>query len=69
MQALGERLGVMFIQLPPHYAPDQLADLTAFLTALPRQDVKIALEVRHLDWFKSPHQELLTELLLTLGVG
>ena len=69
MQALGERLGVMFIQLPPHYAPDQLADLTAFLTALPCQDVKIALEVRHLDWFKSPHQEQLTELLMRLGIG
>jgi uncharacterized protein YecE (DUF72 family) len=69
MQELGERLGVMFIQLPPNYAPDRLTDLTAFLTALPRQDVNLALEVRHLDWFKSPHQEQLTELLLTLGVG
>jgi uncharacterized protein YecE (DUF72 family) len=69
MQGLGERLGVMFIQLPPHYAPDRFADLTAFLTALPRQDVDIALEVRHLDWFKSPHQEQLTELLMRLGIG
>ncbi|MFM2303668.1 MAG: hypothetical protein RLZZ135_1078 [Cyanobacteriota bacterium] len=69
MQGLGERLGVMFIQLPPHYAPDRLADLTAFLTALPRQDIDIALEVRHLDWFGSPHQEQLTELLMRLGIG
>lgn len=69
MQELGERLGVMFIQLPPNYAPDKLADLTAFLAALPRQDVDLALEVRHLDWFKSPHQELLTEVLVKLGVG
>ena len=69
MQGLGERLGVMFIQLPPNYAPDQLADLTAFLTALPRNHVDLALEVRHLDWFKSPHQEQLTELLVKLRVG
>jgi uncharacterized protein YecE (DUF72 family) len=69
MQGLGERLGVMFIQLPPNYAPDRLADLTEFLTELPRQDVDIALEVRHLDWFKSPHQEQLTELLVKLRVG
>jgi uncharacterized protein YecE (DUF72 family) len=69
MQQLGERLGVMFIQLPPNYAPDKFADLTAFLTALPRQEVKIALEVRHLDWFDLPHRERLTELLVHLGVG
>lgn len=69
MQRLGDRLGVMFVQLPPSYAPAKLADLTAFLTALPRQNVQIALEVRHLDWFKSPHQEQLSELLMTLGVG
>ena len=70
MQELGERLGVMFIQLPPHYAPDArgLADLTAFLTALPRQ-VALAVEVRHLDWFKSPHREQLAELLFRLGAG
>jgi uncharacterized protein YecE (DUF72 family) len=69
MQQAGDRLGVIFIQLPPSYAPDKLADLTTFLTILPRQDVDIALEVRHLDWFKSPHQEQLTELLVKLRVG
>lgn len=69
MQALGDRLGVMFVQLPPHYSPAKLADLTAFLTALPRQAVDIALEVRHLDWFESPHRERLSELLVKLGVG
>jgi uncharacterized protein YecE (DUF72 family) len=69
MQRLGDRLGVIFIQLPPSYAPDKLADLTTFLTILPRHEVDIALEVRHLDWFKSPYQEQLTELLVKLRVG
>jgi uncharacterized protein YecE (DUF72 family) len=70
MQALGDRLGVMFIQLPPTYAPsERLADLQAFLAMLPRRDVTIALEVRHLEWFKSPHREQLNELLCQLGVG
>lgn len=69
MQELGERLGVMFVQLPPHYQPNNLADLTTFLTALPRQEVDIAIELRHLDWFKSPHQEQLTELLVKLRIG
>jgi uncharacterized protein YecE (DUF72 family) len=70
MQELGDKLGVMFIQLPPNYAPSEgFADLAAFLTAFSRQDVSIALEVRHLDWFKSPHQERLNELLTRLGIG
>jgi uncharacterized protein YecE (DUF72 family) len=68
-ERLRQRLGVMFVQLPPNYAPDKLTDLTEFLTELPRQDVDIALEVRHLDWFKSPYQEQLTELLVKLRVG
>jgi uncharacterized protein YecE (DUF72 family) len=70
MQELGDRLGVMFIQLPPNYSPSiGFADLSAFLAQLPRQDVSIALEVRHLDWFDSPHAERLAELLTRLGVG
>jgi uncharacterized protein YecE (DUF72 family) len=69
MQHLGERLGIMFVQLPPQYAPDRWTDLVAFLTQLPRPEVKIALEVRHLDWFVSPHRERLNELLTTLGIG
>jgi uncharacterized protein YecE (DUF72 family) len=69
MQTLGERLGVMFIQLPPNYSPEELVDLSAFLTAISGQSVKIALEVRHLDWFKSPHRDRLNELLLRLCIG
>ncbi len=69
MQELGDKLGVMFIQLPPNYSPEGFADLTAFLTALSRKNVSIALEVRHLDWFKSPHRDRLNELLTRLGLG
>jgi uncharacterized protein YecE (DUF72 family) len=69
MQELGDKLGVMFIQLPPNYSPEGFADLTAFLTALLQQNVSIALEVRHLDWFKSPHRDRLNELLTKLCIG
>jgi uncharacterized protein YecE (DUF72 family) len=69
MQELGDKLGTMFIQLPPNYAPERFTDLTSFLTALSQQNVLIALEVRHLDWFKSPHRERLNELLTRLGIG
>ena len=62
MKQLGERLGPMFLQLPPRYAPNLLADLRAFLAVWPR-DMRLAVEVRHLDWFDSPHDESLDQLL------
>jgi uncharacterized protein YecE (DUF72 family) len=62
MQQLGTRLGPMFLQLPPRYSPKLIGDLTAFLAAWP-PDVRLAVEVRHLDWFDSPQDEALNELL------
>lgn len=62
MQQLGARLGPMFLQLPPRYSPNLLADLEAFLSAW-ASDVRLAVEVRHLDWFDSRHDEALDELL------
>lgn len=62
MSQLGTRLGPMFLQLPPRYSPKMLNDLTAFLAQWPRE-VRLAVEVRHLDWFDSPHDEALNELL------
>jgi uncharacterized protein YecE (DUF72 family) len=51
MRPLGSRLGPMFLQLPPRYSPRMLDDLRAFLDAWPR-DVRLAVEVRHDDWFE-----------------
>ncbi|MBD2189559.1 DUF72 domain-containing protein [Pseudanabaena mucicola] len=65
----GERLGVPFIQLPPSYSPANFHDLANFLKALPTQDYQIALEVRHVDWFKPPHGDRLNALLQSLGIG
>jgi uncharacterized protein YecE (DUF72 family) len=58
MRQLGTRLGPMFLQLPPRYSPKLFGDLAAFLAVWP-QDVRLAVEVRHLDWFDSPHDESL----------
>lgn len=69
MQGLGDRLGPLFAQLPPGYSPTDLADLDAFLTALSQHDVELALEVRHLNWFKPPDAGHLTDLLQGIGVG
>ncbi|MBE9033787.1 DUF72 domain-containing protein [aff. Roholtiella sp. LEGE 12411] len=69
MRPLGNRLGPIFAQLPPSYAPGLLDDLTTFLKAWSRTDTPLALEVRHLDWFTEPHASNLTAVLEKLGVG
>lgn len=69
MQNLGEHLGLIFAQLPPNYAPNMLRDLASFLQSLSRNEVPLALEVRHADWFKEPHTSHLNELLEELGIG
>ena len=62
MRQLGPRLGPMFLQLPPRYSPKLLGDLEGFLAHWPR-DVRLAVEVRHLDWFDAPHDDSLNRLL------
>jgi uncharacterized protein YecE (DUF72 family) len=63
MDRLGVRLGPMFLQLPPRYSPGWFDDLRTFLEAWPRE-FRLAVEVRHLDWFDSPHSESLDQLLI-----
>jgi uncharacterized protein YecE (DUF72 family) len=62
MQQLGTRLGPLFLQLPPRYSPKLINDLKKFVVAWPR-DVKLAVEVRHLDWFSEPHHTELVSIL------
>jgi uncharacterized protein YecE (DUF72 family) len=62
MKPLGSRLGPMFLQLPPSYSPRLLKDLKTFLAAWP-PEVRLGVEVRHLDWFESPHRETLSRIL------
>lgn len=69
MRPLGKRLGPVFAQLPPSYAPTSIEDLTTFLVAWPRATAPLAVEVRHPDWFEEPHASNLTRLLEELGVG
>ncbi|MEJ5223946.1 MAG: DUF72 domain-containing protein, partial [Anaerolineales bacterium] len=67
MSALGPRLGPMFLQLPPAYSPRRMDDLTAFLDAWP-PEARLAVEVRHLDWFDPPHHAALNNLLTARGM-
>jgi uncharacterized protein YecE (DUF72 family) len=69
MQTLGDRLGPIFMQLPPQYSPSLLNDLRAFLSAWPHHEISLAVEVRHPDWFREPHAQNLTSLLERLSIG
>lgn len=62
MRPLASRLGPMFLQLPPSYSTRLLDDLRNYIQAWPR-DVRLAVEVRHLNWFDSPHEDSLNQLL------
>jgi uncharacterized protein YecE (DUF72 family) len=62
MKGLGSRLGPMFLQLPPRFSPRFVTALKTFLSAWSK-DVRLAVEVRHLDWFESPNDEMLDQLL------
>jgi Uncharacterized conserved protein len=62
MHGLGVRLGPMFLQLPPRFPPEHIGELETFLSLWPR-DVRLAVEVRHIDWFGSPYDAELNALL------
>ncbi len=69
MTQLDERLGVVFAQLPPNYYPSYLKDLQKFLSACQTQNLSLAVEVRHKDWFKQPYHNELNQMLAELNVG
>lgn len=51
IQALEEKLGCCFMQLPPYFGSDRLGQLEAFLRAFPNH-IPLAIELRHASWFK-----------------
>ena len=63
------RLGTIFIQLPPSYSPEYLTDLTEFLKVCSQTGLSLALEVRHLDWFKHEYRDRLNSLLTKLNIA
>lgn len=69
ISGLGDRLGTTFIQLPPSYSPEYLSDLSNFLIACSQFDLSLALEVRHLDWFKAEAGDRLNTLLNKLNIA
>jgi uncharacterized protein YecE (DUF72 family) len=68
MRGLGESLGPMFLQLPPGFSPAQIAQLNAFLDFWPRE-LRLAVEVRHPNFYKEPHSTELNTLLHRYNVA
>jgi uncharacterized protein YecE (DUF72 family) len=68
MSGLGERLGPFFLQLPPGYRADKLGDLEQWLAGWP-SEYRIAVEVRHDDWYKQPAESRLMEALNRHNAG
>ncbi len=67
-QALGDRLGVILLQVPPSFDPSRAPGLWTLLQAR-SPELPLTLEVRHLQWFTPAVREMLLPTLRSLGVG
>ncbi|MEB3308603.1 MAG: DUF72 domain-containing protein [Snowella sp.] len=68
VQQLEDKLGLLFLQLPPNYSPHYQDDLQQFLKGLKQTNIALAVEVRHLDWFRVPYQNNFNNLLRDLNI-
>jgi uncharacterized protein YecE (DUF72 family) len=68
MSGLGDRLGPFFLQLPPGYRADKIDDLERWLGAWPKER-RLAVEVRHEDWYTERGESALMGLLGRYGAG
>ncbi len=68
---MGDRCGPAFLQLPPAFTGHDLPALLAYLDALPRAGVgsRLAVEVRHRDYFGGPAEAALDDALRARGVA
>ena len=55
---LGDKLGVVLIQLPPSFTSSRTSILATFLEDLP-DDIRFAVEFRHQSWYTSKNAEML----------
>lgn len=69
IRELGDRLGISFLQLPPHFGPKNLRSLEQFLKRFPTSDIPLSVEVRNENWFVEKDMITLQELLSAYGAG
>ncbi|MBS1528699.1 MAG: DUF72 domain-containing protein [Bacteroidetes bacterium] len=53
IEAFGEQLGPLFLQVGDNYTPKSFPDMKAYLEKLPK-DVPVFVEVRHKEWYADP---------------
>lgn len=68
MRVLGSRLGPLMLQLPPGFGPSRLGTLQEYLASLP-EDLEIAVEVRHPDWFTEGNSLRLDQVLSETNIS
>lgn len=68
MRGFGDRLGPMFLQLPPAFSPSHLARLQVFLDFWPA-DLRLAVEVRHPAFYTPQQVEPLHRMLEQYRAG
>lgn len=69
MAGLGSRYGLTHLQLPPSYGPSLFDDLEAFVRRWPRREFPLAVELRHIRWYRPPHLHRLELLLEELDIA
>ncbi len=69
IQGLEEKLGVCFMQMPPHFKYNTIGILETYLKKIPKF-IPLAIELRHEDWFLNPHHhDAIFKLLETYGIS
>jgi len=68
LDALGDRCGTVWLQLPPDFGPRAFDRLRSFVEALPRERLRalgadFAIELRHGGWFREPWRSRVFGLL------
>jgi uncharacterized protein YecE (DUF72 family) len=53
IEAFGDKLGPLFLQVGDNYTPKSFPDMKAYLEKLPK-DVPVFVEVRHKEWYSDP---------------
>ena len=69
IQGFEKKLGICFMQLPPHFQYDDLATLELYLKKFPKH-IPLAIELRHESWFSNKHSgKTIFDLLEHYGVS
>jgi len=69
IEAFGEKLGPLFLQVGDNYTPKSFPDMKAYLEKLPK-DVPVFVEVRHKEWYADPSvRDSFFNMLHELNIG